>query len=300
MSKRLKNRYIQTIGVTVIVLALVRCVFPGIATGSHSDDDVREGKLQNDSAVVEKKNQAETPVTEKKQQTATPVAEKKQQTEMSVAEEAGSSYDVPHLNVSAQTRYVADGERYHRIISVPSYATCFPDSNYLQLQAAQHWGVSPVKNRTDAESRKNELVYIGACPYYEVAKLDASIPYLVPRAALLLHDIGQSFLDSLQVKGIPLHRFIVSSVLRSEEDVARLRRSNKNATEQSCHLYGTTFDINYNVYAVVTDPDGLRRDDVNDTRLKQILSEVLNDMRRQGRCYVKYEIKQPCFHITVR
>ena len=39
---------------------------------------------------------------------------------------------------------------------------------------------------------------------------------------------------------------------------------------------------------------------VADVRLKQILSEVLNDQRHLGRCYVKYEVKQGCFHITVR
>jgi hypothetical protein len=30
------------------------------------------------------------------------------------------------------------------------------------------------------------------------------------------------------------------------------------------------------------------------------LAEVLNDMRKQGRCYIKYEVKQSCFHITTR
>ena len=29
------------------------------------------------------------------------------------------------------------------------------------------------------------------------------------------------------------------------------------------------------------------------------VSEVLNDMRQQKRCLVKYEVKQGCFHITV-
>jgi hypothetical protein len=27
---------------------------------------------------------------------------------------------------------------------------------------------------------------------------------------------------------------------------------------------------------------------------------VLNDMRRNNRCYIKYEVKQGCFHMTVR
>jgi hypothetical protein len=92
----------------------------------------------------------------------------------------------------------------------------------------------------------------------------------------------------------------VTSVLRTEEDVARLRRFNGNATENSCHLYGTTFDICYNRYETVEDPDGPRRREVRNDTLKYVLSEVLRDMRQQGRCYIKYEVKQGCFHMTVR
>lgn len=190
--------------------------------------------------------------------------------------------------------------RPHRILSVPSYKAEFPDTNAVQLVAAQQWGVSPVKNRADAEARKKELVYVGSSPYYHVDPLRQSIPYLVPRAAVLLQDIGQAFFDSLYIKGVPLHRFIVTSVLRTEEDVARLRRFNGNATENSCHLYGTTFDICYNRYETVEDPDGPRRREVRNDTLKYVLSEVLRDMRQQGRCYIKYEVKQGCFHMTVR
>ena len=28
--------------------------------------------------------------------------------------------------------------------------------------------------------------------------------------------------------------------------------------------------------------------------------EVLRDLKQAGRCYVKYELKQGCFHITTR
>ena len=118
------------------------------------------------------------------------------------------------------------------------------------------------------------------------------MPYLVPRAAVLLQDIACNFLDSLQVKGIPMNKLIISSLLRTKEDVVALRRYNHNATENSCHLYGTTFDIAYNHYAPVTRP-------VRDDTLKWVLSEVLSDMRKQGRCFVKHENKQGCFHITV-
>jgi hypothetical protein len=181
----------------------------------------------------------------------------------------------------------------HRIWSVPSYKNAFPDGQDVQIVAAEKWGVRPVKNREDAEKRKKELVYVAANPYFHVDKLKSSIPYLVPRAAVLLQDIGQAFYDSLYVKGVPLNQLIVTSVMRSMDDVAKLQRHNQNATERSCHLFGTTFDICYNRYHPVVQP-------VRDDTLKWVLSEVLRDMRKQERCYVKYEVKQGCFHITVR
>ena len=184
-------------------------------------------------------------------------------------------------------------DKPHRIWSVPNYKNAFPDGQDVQILAAERWGVRPVQNRENAEKRKKELVYVGASPYYHVDNLRSSIPYLVPRAAVLLQDIGQSFYDSLYVKGVPLNQLIVTSVMRSMDDVAKLQRHNQNATERSCHLFGTTFDICYNRYHPVVKP-------VRDDTLKWVLSEVLRDMRQQDRCYVKYEVKQGCFHITVR
>ena len=188
----------------------------------------------------------------------------------------------------------------HRILSVPSYKEAFPDSQSVQYASARRWGVESVQNRQEAESRKRELVFVGSNPYFFVDKMNRSIPYLVPRAAVLLNDIGRAFFDSLQMKQVPLHKVIVTSVLRTKDDVEKLRNYNKNATENSCHLYGTTFDICYNRYKTVQDPDGPKRRQVQNDTLKWVLSEVLNDMRRSGRCYVKYEVKQGCYHITVR
>ncbi len=203
--------------------------------------------------------------------------------------------------LAENTHHLLDnGEKPHRILSVSSYKNSFPDSNSVQLVAAQQWGVTPVIDRADAEQRKNELVYIGASPYYHVDPLHQSIPYLVPRAAILLEDIGRAFYDSLYVKGVNLHRFIVTSVLRTQNDVKKLRRFNGNATENSCHLYGTTLDICYNRYIAVQDPEGEKRRTVRNDTLKWILTEVLRDKREEGRCFIKYEVKQGCYHLTVR
>ena len=267
-----KHLFLEIFGVTVIVLALARCVFPGIVAST----DVAEvtDSLTVDSVIDEH-----------------PIA---------VVEETVTMESEVVLAPSVSARYVPDGERYHRIRSVSSYKAAFPDSNSVQLTAANRWGVKPVKNRLDAEERKDELVFIDCSPYYNIDPLHSSIPYLVPRAAILLQDIGKAFFDSLQVKGVPLHRFIVTSVLRTQEDVEKLRRHNGNATENSCHLYGTTIDICYNRYQTVEDPDGPSRRQVRNDSLKFILSEVLNDMRQQNRCFIKYEVKQGCFHMTVR
>jgi len=213
-----------------------------------------------------------------------------------VAMLAMAKYFSQYQKESTKTNSVVnslDDIKPHRILSVPSFKNAFPDNQEVQIVAAERWGVRPVKNRADAEKRKKELVYIGQSPYYHVDKLKSSIPYLVPRAAVLLQDIGQAFFDSLYVKGIPFNKLIVTSVLRSMEDVSALQRYNLNATERSCHLFGTTFDICYNRYHPVTQP-------VRDDTLKWVLSEVLRDKREEGRCYIKYEVKQGCFHMTTR
>ena len=190
---------------------------------------------------------------------------------------------------------------HHRVRGVYSYEECFPDVQDVQIVAARRWGVRPVQNRQAAEHRKQDLVYVGANPYYHIDRsMSQSKPYLVPRASGLLQKIGRNFIDSLYVKNIPLHRIIVSSVLRTEDDVARLRQFNGNANEQSCHRFGTTFDIKYVFYDAVRPSDGSPCVYVSDAILKPVLAEVLRDLRLQGRCYVKHERKQSCFHITVR
>ena len=54
------------------------------------------------------------------------------------------------------------------------------------------------------------------------------------------------------------------------------------------------FDITYARFSPVTQHE-TRQD-----TLKMILAEVLRDFRENKQCYVKYERKQGCFHITVR
>lgn len=197
----------------------------------------------------------------------------------------------------AARRRPATGYRFRRS---GEYNRGFPDMNDLQLRTAQRLGISIIADREEAVKRLDELVYVGENPFYVIEDLDYSIPYLVPRAARLLEEISRSFIDSLASRGLPFYKLLVTSVLRTEKDVKKLRRVNVNATENSCHQHGTTFDITYNKYLPVYDPEKAPQRDVWPAELKQILAEVLDDLRRRGLCYVRYEYRQSCFHITAR
>lgn len=188
----------------------------------------------------------------------------------------------------------------NKVRGVGDYDKAFPDMNDLQLATAQRLGIPIIADRDDAHRHKKDLVYIGDNPYYRVRRLTYSIPYLVPRAERLLTEIARNFIDSLQRKGFPGYKLEVTSVLRTQKDVSRLRRVNCNASENSCHQHGTTFDICYNSYHRIIDPDNPEARQVWDGRLKDILAEVLRDQRDLGTCYVRYERKQACFHITAR
>lgn len=270
-----KKRYIQFFGLAVIALAIVRAIFPSVAQPMGEAESLNEAA---DSALV---------VTQADDE-AIPLDDT-----LRVERYRGK--------LSTDRFFTPDGQPvHHRIYSVASFKDAFPDQNDVQMAAARKHGVKPVADRAEAEQRKKELVYVGSNPYFYVDRLRNSIPYLVPRASILLQDIGRSFFDSLQVKNIPLHKIIVTSVLRSKADVESLRGHNGNATQNSCHLYGTTFDVCYNRYKTVEDPDGPSRRKVQNDTLKWVLSEVLNDMRQRDKCLIKYEVKQGCFHITVK
>ena len=264
-----KNRYLQGFVVVVLLLALVRLVFPSVAEPRLAKNEKGQDSTEVDSLKGMKKD------------------------ELSAAPDTA-------MAGMASIFFDKDGKEVkHRIFSVPHFGNTFPDQQDVQILAANQHGVAPVQNREEAEHSKGKLVYVGSNPFFYVDKLNNSIPYLVPKASVLLQDIGRAYFDSLQIKGIPLHKIIVTSILRTKDDVAKLRTRNGNATENSCHLYGTTFDICYNRYKQIQTKDQPRRQVQNDT-LKLVFSEVLRDFREKNRCYIKYEVHQGCFHITVR
>ena len=186
------------------------------------------------------------------------------------------------------------------IKGVISYKRSFGDLNDTHMAAAKKIGIKPLKDREAAEKLGGKVMEIKNGDFYQVDSLTHSIPFLVPKASALLDSIGANFLDSLENKGLNPNQVIVTSVLRTQDDVKKLRRVNGNASANSVHMFGTTFDISYKRFFKVEDPDGRPMQDVRADTLKLVLSEVLRDLKKKDMCYVKYELKQGCFHITAR
>ncbi len=192
---------------------------------------------------------------------------------------------------------VSRGDTYKPTPGKPSiYERSFNDMQDKQKAAALANGLAPFKSRAEIEENygklrfTRKLVRIESNPKYVVRELSSSSPYVVPKVRDLLEDIAVRFQEKTQSKT----RFIVTSVLRTEEDVKKLRKTNVNASTNSCHCNATTVDISY----VRFEEDRVKPRDLYQLRLA--LAQTLHELRKEGRCYVKIERKQYCYHITVR
>ena len=170
----------------------------------------------------------------------------------------------------------------------------FDDVNDTHLTVARKVGIKPVSSRDNVKTK--HLTKIVTCNEYKVEHLSHSVPYLTESSARLLKEIGARFQQNLKKQGIIKHRIIITSVLRTKEDISKLRKVNGNAAGNSAHQYATTFDITYVRY----DRQSIWGKSTRNEQLANILGKVLSELRNEGRCYIKYERKQRCFHITSR
>lgn len=213
--------------------------------------------------------------------------------------ESGKGYDdtkEPSTTVVKHVTAIRQGPRYHdriHINPIGRLAVVFNDSNKYQLDAAQKIGLVPIRSLSEAYFTSRPVVKIESNKYYTVDSLKHSLPYLVPEASQLLTDIGSNFIDSLGKRGADGYRIRVTSLLRTPHTVKRLRRVNRNAVDSSTHQYGTTFDISFTRFDCLDSTRTIHEED-----LKNLLGEVLLDLRKDNRCLVKYERKGGCFHIT--
>lgn len=160
------------------------------------------------------------------------------------------------------------------------YKTIFDDIQEVQIVAATSNGIAPLKNISDVGPllREKKLMQVGNDSNYDC---QADYPYLVPIAAELLEEVRKRYQEA-EGKDKKLR---LTSCMRTIESIRGLKRWNPNSVENSCHLYGTTFDISYSQMT---------------PKERKVLGQVLYELQQAGYCYVKYERKQPCFHVTVR
>lgn len=219
------------------------------------------------------------------------------------ADETGGDVAVDSLSLPvAETRTAVHSGRFdgmvHRMATrVPPgrLKEIFNDTNDVQLPSAQRCGIRPIDGVSGIYPLSKPLVRLTTCDAYAVDTMRYSLPYLVPRAARLLHDIGQAFRDTIKARGGREYRIRLTSALRTDYSVRRLKRRNRAATEQSCHRYGTTFDVSWTKFDCRDSSYVVMEED-----LKNILAEIIYDHRARGRCHAIFERRQGCFHITVR
>ena len=178
----------------------------------------------------------------------------------------------------------------------PKLSKLFPTLNEEHLAAAKKYGLKETPKTRD-DVNYGGLVLVTDNEYLKIMDLKYSVPYLTQHAAQELNIIGKAFHDSLANHRLLNYKLVVSSLLRTEEDVNRLRKVNGNASANSSHCYGTSFDIaNQRYFREDEDSQDAKMEPFE---LNKVMSEVLTDRMKQGKIICKFEKNQHCFHITV-
>lgn len=187
--------------------------------------------------------------------------------------------------------------------------------NSDHVAAAQRNGVGPVRDSVHVRAlvRSGRLVRLAdSTHWWVVRELDHSLPYVTPGTERTLEEIGRRFHARLHERGLPPLRFDITSLLRTSQQQAQLRRRNPNAADAtSSHEFGTTVDIAYLSFLApaaveysprqrahaITALDSLATQYAN--HLEGELGAVLQEMLREGIVIPLRERGQPVFHITV-
>lgn len=171
--------------------------------------------------------------------------------------------------------------------SCPTCPDLFTD-NVLRHQLAYfNDGIKPQKNDRDLDnlSKSGKLKKLETCNLFIVRHARYSRPYLLPKAHSFIQDLSINYDKKCKSDAIKYIPFTISSLTRSKESVKHLMKNNGNAIKNSSHLKGKTFDISYRAF------------NGNKKQTKAFI-EVLNELKKQKRCYVKFE-RNGCLHITV-
>ena len=164
--------------------------------------------------------------------------------------------------------------------------------------AAKLTGIKVCKDEKELKKRISEgkLVKVKSGNYYIVEKMTFSYPCVTRESKILIDEIAEKLSAKASQKGLTGVRFYITSMTRISDNMKSLRRSNGNASANSPHLYGNTFDISYKRFVahkwVLTNCDK--------KFLKEALAEVIWQLKEENQCWATYEKVQNCFHIVSR
>lgn len=170
--------------------------------------------------------------------------------------------------------------------SCPNCSTIFTD-NVKTHSTALYDGIKPQINDTDLDrlSKSGKLIKLETDSLFIVRKTRFSRPYILPKGFSFIQDLSTQYYKKCVSDSIKYVPFTISSLTRSIKSVDKLMDNNSNAIKNSAHLKGKTFDISYRAFN-------------NNPKQTKAFIHVLEKLRIQNRCFVKFE-KNGCLHITV-
>jgi hypothetical protein len=203
-----------------------------------------------------------------------------------------------------------------RNLSGAELATLRRDVNARQIASARTFGHRAVDGVEPLLESGRLVPLAESTPLWVVRELTYSVPYVTRDTHAMLEEIGERFHARLDSLGVPRYRLDITSVLRTPDKQARLRRSNPNASQiESAHEFGTTLDIAYRRFAAPAGHPGagVRAPELRQladsmlidagrlraAELQAILGRVLLEMRSEGKLLVIMERAQTVYHITV-
>jgi hypothetical protein len=112
------------------------------------------------------------------------------------------------------------------------------------LASAKLKGITPCKDESDLRNRISEgkLVKVSSGSSYIIEKMTFSYPFITGESKMLLDEIARRLNEKCTQKGLNGVKFYITSMTRRIDNVKNLRRYNGNASENSPHLFGNTFD----------------------------------------------------------
>jgi hypothetical protein len=192
--------------------------------------------------------------------------------------------------IKRKIKYVADRSvslLFGRTSSCYNCATLFDDKVAVHEQAYQTEGILPQARDAGLEVLlANEiLIKLSSNQFYHVLDFSYSKPYLLPKGLTFIDTLAYTYRAQCQQKRLAYVPFTISSGTRSVASIEKLMKHNINSIRNSSHLRGKTFDVSYTAF------------DKNEDQLMAFIA-ALNQLRKEGRCYVKYE-RNGTLHITV-